>query len=62
MWQWEKIGGTGSLGADKIVVAAIFDGGVAIAQGRWDWKTDKIVVAAVFDGGLAVGEDRWTHI
>ena len=39
MWLWEKIGGTGSLGADKIVVAAVFDGDVAVEQGRWDWKS-----------------------
>ena len=39
MWLWEKIGGTGSLLADKIVVVAVFDEGVDVEQGRWDWKS-----------------------
>ena len=45
----EMEGGMGTPLAGRIVVAAVFDGGVAVEQGRWDWSllADKIVVVAV---------------
>ena len=36
----EMEGGIGTPLAGRIVVAAVFDGGEAVDQGRWDWHRD----------------------